>query len=155
MPATKIGENLKTAVFHYKFTLYHIKNQISTYRKLKLSLTSSIYLVLLPLEMLKKTRTDQSISCVFLLCLKRIDPQIFKSSSCKNTFLQCVCYCYNMLPWMLLFYMITGRHCFSWKFVDTQRFFKAPCCCLLWSQCFERSPYFMRYLHNNNTKVSK
>ena len=33
----------------------------------------------------------------FLLCLKRNDPQIFKSGSSKNVFLHCVSYCYNLL----------------------------------------------------------
>ena len=116
MSATKIGKNstniLKLLVF--MINLHFVtSNQISTYRKLKLSLTGSIYFVFLPLEMLKETRTDQSISRVFLLYLKRIDPQTFKRSSCKNSFFQCICYCYNLLRWMFLFFMITGRHCFS------------------------------------------
>ena len=84
-------------------------NQISKYRNLNLPLTSSIYFVFLPLEMQKKTQTDQSIPCVFLLCLKRNDPQTFKSGSCKNPFLQCVCYWYNLLRWM--FFIL----CDNWK----------------------------------------
>ena len=84
-------------------------NQISTYRNLNLPLTSSIYFVFLPLEMQKKTQTDQSIPCVFLLCLKRNNPQTFKSGSCKNPFLQCLCYCYNLLRWM--FFIL----CNNWK----------------------------------------
>ena len=92
-----------------------ISNQKSTYRKLNLPLTSSIYFVSLTSRNAKKTRTDQSIPRVFLLCLKRNDPQTFKSGSCKNPFLQCVCYWYNLLRWMFLFYVITGRHYFSWK----------------------------------------
>ena len=29
-------------------------------------------------------------------------------------------------------------------------FFQLPSCCFLWSMCFERSPYFIHYLHNNS-----
>ena len=49
---------------------------------------------ILPPEMQK---TDQSILPAFLLCLKRNDPQTFKSGSCKKSFLQCVYYWYNLL----------------------------------------------------------
>ena len=99
MSATKIGEN-RTNILKLLFFITNVhsvtSNQISTFRKLNLCLTSSIYLVFLPLEMLKKARTDQNIPRVFLLFLKRNDPQTFKSGSCKNPFLQCVCYCYNL-----------------------------------------------------------
>ena len=112
MSATKIGENT-TNILKLLFFIINLhsvtSNQISTYRKLNLPLTSSIYFVFLPLEMQKKTRTDQSIPRVFLLCLKRNDPQTFKSGSCKNPFLQCVCYCYNLLRWM--FFIL----CDNWK----------------------------------------
>ena len=134
MSATKIGENstniLKLLVF--MINLHFVtSNQISTYRKLKLSLTGSIYFVFLPLEMLKKTRTDQSISRVFLLYLKRIDPQTFKSTSCKYPFSSVYVIATTCFGERFLFYMITGSHCFSWKFVVTLRFFKAPCCYFL------------------------
>ena len=112
MSATKIGENTTNILKLLFFTinLHSVtSNQISTYRKLNLLLTSSIYFVFWPLEMQKKTRTDQSIPRVFLLCLKRNDPQTFKSGSCKNPFLQCVCYWYNLLRWM--FFIL----CDNWK----------------------------------------
>ena len=112
MSATKIGKNT-TNILKLMFSVINLhsvtSNQISTYRDLNLPLTSSIYFVFLPLEMQKKTRTDQSIPRVFLLCLKRNDPQTFKSGSCKNPFLQCVCYCYNLLRWM--FFIL----CDNWK----------------------------------------
>ena len=60
-------------------------NQISTYRKLNLSFTSSIYLVVLPLSRnVKKT-------LVFLLFLKRNKPQTSKSTSCKKPFIKSKC----------------------------------------------------------------
>ena len=45
----------------------------------------------------RKTQTDQSIPRVFLLCLKRNEPQTSKSSSSKNPFVQCECYWYSLL----------------------------------------------------------
>ena len=112
MSATIIGENT-TNISKLPFFVINLlsvtSNQISIYRKLNLSLTSSIYFIFLPLEMQKKTRTDQSIPRVFLLCLKRNDPQTFKSDSCKNPFLQCLCYCYNLLGWR--FFIL----CDNWK----------------------------------------
>ena len=71
-------------------------NQISTFRKLNLPLNQYL-LRLLTSRNAKKTQTDQSMPRVFLLCLKRNDPQTFKSGSCKHSFLQCVCYWYSLL----------------------------------------------------------
>ena len=56
-------------------------SQISIYRKLNLLLISNIYLLFLPLEMQRKTQTDQSILHVNLLCLKGNELQNFKNSS--------------------------------------------------------------------------
>ena len=74
-------------------------DQIFTGGKLNFTLTNSILLVFLPLEMQK---TDQSIQHVFSLCLKRNDSETFKSSSCKKPFLQCESYWYNLLWRMFL-----------------------------------------------------
>ena len=46
------------------------------------------------------------------------------------------------------FYVITERHYFSWKFIVTLKLLSAIL--LLLNQCFERSTYFMRFLHDNN-----
>ena len=110
--ATKISENTTNILklLFFVINLHSVtSNQISTYRKLNLPLTSSIYFVFWPLEMQKKTRTDQSIPRVLLLCLKRNNPQTFKSGSCENFILQCVCYCYNLFRWM--FFIL----CDNWK----------------------------------------
>ena len=134
----------------FTINLYSVKsNQISTYRKLNLPLTSSIYLVFLSVEMQKKTRTDQSIPLVFLLCLKGNHLQVFKSGNCKKPSTP-VCMLLVQLASMnvFFFYVITGWCYFSWKFVVTVRLFKRQ-----WRQCFERNPYFTRYLHNNNMMV--
>ena len=114
MSATKIGENttniLKLPIFIINLH-FVASNQIFTYRKLNLSLTSSIYFVFLPLEMQKtminEQWTDKSIPHVFLLCIKRNDQQTFKCSSYKNLFFQHVCYCYNLLR--LIFFILRDK----------------------------------------------
>ena len=109
---TKIGENTTNTLKLLFFTInfyFVTSNQISTYRKLNLPLTSSIYFVFLLLEMEKKTQTDKSIPCVFLLCLKREVPQTFKSGSCNNLLPWSVCCWYNLLRWM--FFIL----CDNWK----------------------------------------
>ena len=103
MSVKKIGE--RTNILKQQaFTLCQIKpNQI------------------LPPEMQK---TDQSILPAFLLCLKRNDPQTFKSGSCKKSFLQCVYYWYNLLRWM--FFILCGKQkdYFLWKFIVTVILFR-------------------------------
>ena len=114
MSATKIGQNttniLKLPVFIINLH-FVASNQIFTYRKLNLSLTSSIYFVFLPLEMQKtlinEQWTDKSILHFFLLCIKRNDQQTFKCSSYKNLFFQHVCYCYNLLR--LIFFILRDK----------------------------------------------
>ena len=114
MSATKIGENttniLKLPIFIINLH-FVASNQIFTYRKLNLSLTSSIYFVFLHLEMQKtlinEQWTDKSTPHVFLLCIKRSDQQTFKCSSYKNLFFQHVCYCYNLLR--LIFFILRDK----------------------------------------------
>ena len=118
----QIGENT-TNILKLLFFIINLhsvtSNQISTYRKLNLPLTSSIYFIFLPLEMRKKTRTDQSIPRIFLLYLKRKDPQTFKSGSCKKSFFP-VCMLLLQLAWRMFFLL-----CDNWK---TLLFIKACRC---------------------------
>ena len=122
MSARKIGENT-TNILKLLFFIINLhsitSNQISTYRKLNLPLTSSINFIFLTLEMQKKTQPDHSIPHIFLLCLKRNGPQAFKSGSC-SVYVIATTY----FDECFLLYVITGRHCFSWKFATTLRFFK-------------------------------
>ena len=79
--ATKIGEStiiILQLTFFQKNLQFFKSNQVSTYRKLNLPFTTC--------RNAKKSRTDQSIPIVSLLCLKRDDPQTFKSGGCKNIF---------------------------------------------------------------------
>ena len=71
------------------------------HRETKFASHTQYLLRLLTSRNAKKTRTHQSIPRVFLLCLKRNDPETFKNGSCKNPFFQCVCYCYNLLRWII------------------------------------------------------
>ena len=73
----KYNHHLTTDVFPKNLQFFK-SNQVSTYRKLNLPFTTC--------RNAKKSRTDQSIPIVSLLCLKRDDPQTFKSGGCKNIF---------------------------------------------------------------------
>ena len=144
MSATKIGENT-TNILKLLFFIINLNfvtsNQLSTDRKLIMPLTSSVYFIFFPLEM-QETKTKQSISCVFPLCLKRNDPQTFKSDSCKNPFLQCICYCYNLFRWMFLIL------CDTWM---TMLFIKVNHCSeTVLSDMLLLTLYFMLQLRNNN-----
>ena len=99
--ATKIDENttkiLKLLFLIINLNSVHIKPNIYIWKTEFVSHKQYLSRLLTSRNAKKKTRTDQSIPRVFLPCLKRNDPQTFKSDSCKNPFLQCVCYCYNLL----------------------------------------------------------
>ena len=127
----------------FTINLHLVKSDlIPTYSKLNLPLTSSIYLVFLPLEIqkrleqtkvyhtfftsrnTKKTRADQSKPHVFLLCLKRNDLQTFQSSSCEIPFFSvCVIHATSFDEYFLLCVITWGNY-FSWKTNATLRFFK-------------------------------
>ena len=92
----KHNQHFKTAVFHNKFTVRHIKPNIYI-QKTKFASLKQYLFRFLTSRNAKKAQTDQSMPRVFLLCLKRNDPRTFKSGSCKQSFLQCVCYWYNLL----------------------------------------------------------
>ena len=83
--------------------------QTPTYRKPNLPLTSSIYLVFLPLEMQGKLKQTKVYHMFVLLVLKETNDKSSKSGSSKNPFLQCTCYWYNLLRWM--FFIL----CENWK----------------------------------------
>ena len=106
----KHNQYFKTAVFHDKFTLLHIKPSIYRQKTKFASLKQYLFRLLFSRNS-KKTQTDQSMPQVFLVCLKKNDPQTFKSSSCKTVFVYVIgttCFdeCFS-------FYVITKRHSFS------------------------------------------
>ena len=141
MSATKIGENSQ----HFKLLFFTINlhfvtsNRIPKYRKPNLHLTSSIYLVFLPLEMQGRLKETEVCYTFFYFVWKEATYKPLKSGSSKNPFLQCICYWYNFLRWMFLIL------CDDWTtllFIIVYRC-SPPCCCFLWNQCFEGSLYFM------------
>ena len=85
----------------------------------------------------------------FLICPNLNDSQTFKSSSCKNSFLQCVCYRCYWLRWMFfvpcdgwktLFFLKVCRYC---------EIFQSPYCRFLWNKCL-KEVRILRYLRNNS-----
>ena len=75
MSATKIGENT-TNILNLFITINSdliTWNQTLTHKKLKLSFTSSIYLVVLPLEMWRGLKQTNVYQTFFFLFLKRND----------------------------------------------------------------------------------
>ena len=127
MSSTKIDENktniLKLLFFLNKFTLCHIKRNIYL-QKTKFDSHKQYIFPQLTSRNAKKTQTDQGIPRALLLCLKRNDPQTFKSGICKNPFLRCACYWHNLLRWIFLSYVITGRHYFHESLLLLWDFFK-------------------------------
>ena len=102
------SKHYKLLFFTIKFTLCHIRSNIYILKS-KLASHKQYLLSLLTSTNTKKAQAKQNIPHVFLLCLKRDDPQTLKSDSSKNPFLQCVCYCYSLLQW--IFFIL----CDNWK----------------------------------------
>ena len=65
-----------------------------------------------------------------------------KQNKNKKKILQCVSYRCNLLRWMFLFHVITGRRYFFLKVCRYFGIISTPFSCFLWNKCFERSPYF-------------
>ena len=144
----KHNQHFRTAVFHKKFTLCQIKPNIYI-QKTKFASHKEYLFCVLTCRNAKKTQTDQSIPLVFLFVWKQTTDKPLKVTAVKNPFLQCVRYWQNLLWWIFFTlcddWIITFRESLSYSVT-----FEAPCSCFPWSKCFERSPYFMCNLHNNN-----
>ena len=135
----------------FTINLHFVKsNQISTYRKLNLPLTSSIYFVVLSVEMQKRLQQTKVCYSFSYFVWKETTHKPLKVEAAKTLF-SSVCVigttCFDECFFIL---------CDNWKtsvfvkFYRCSETFEAPCCCFLWRWCFEWCPYFMRYLHNNN-----
>ena len=126
MSATKIGKNT-TKISKLLFVTVNLhfvtSNQISTFRKLNLPLSSRIYFVFLPLEMQKKTQADQSMPSDFLLCLKRKTHKALKVAAVNSLFSNMYVIGTAYFVECFSFSVVTKRHCFSRKFVVTLRLF--------------------------------
>ena len=109
----------------FRINLHFVKsNQKSTYRKLNLHLTSSTYFVFLPLEMQKRLEQTKVYYSFSYFVWKETTHKSLKVAAAK-TLLSRVCFigatCFDE---SYLFYMITERHYFSWKFIVTLRLLK-------------------------------
>ena len=91
----KHNQHFKTAAFHNKFTLCQIKPNIYI-QKTKFASYKQYLICVFICRNAKETWTDQSIPLVFLLCLKRNDPQPLKVAAAQNPFIQCVRNWYNL-----------------------------------------------------------
>ena len=162
MSATKIGENTINILKLMLFTinLYFVtSNQISTYWKLNLPLTSSIYFVFLPLEIqnrLEQTKVYHAFSC---FVWKETSHKPLKVAAAINPFLQYVSYWYNLLQW--IFFIL----CDNWKtlfFMKVCRYFEIFLSTMLLLSLkpvfWKKSVFYAlppQYQHDANTKVPR
>ena len=123
MSATKIGKNTTNILklLFFKIHLHFItSNQISTYRKLNLPL-KQYFFCLLTSRNPKKTQTDQSMPFAFL---QETTHKPLKVASAKSLFSSVYVIGTTCFGECFLFYVISKRHYFSWKFIVTLKLFK-------------------------------
>ena len=131
MPLLKELRNYKRKLFcvrhkkkqkhnqHFKLLFFTVKllfvtpSQISTYRKLNLSLTSSIYLVFLTLEMQRKLKQTKVHHTFFYFVGKETTHKPLKVAAVKTLFSSVYVTGTTSFDECFLFYVITGRHHFS------------------------------------------
>ena len=111
----KIQPSFWTAVFSDKSTYWDFR--LSTYGEINLLLVSSINLILSGNP--KKTHRSKYTTSLLFNSLERNDSRTFKSSNCRNIFLQRVCYCAIWFDKCFLFHIITGR---LWFFMEIYRY---------------------------------
>ena len=129
MSATKIGENTSNISKLLFFTInshFLTSNEISTYRKLNLSLTSSIYFVFLPLEMQKRLKQTKVCHAFSYFVWKETTHKPLKVAAASSLFSSVYVIITACFDECFSFSVITKRHYlhyFSWKFVVTRHFF--------------------------------
>ena len=124
--ATKIGENT-TNILKLLFFIINLhsvtSNQISTYRKLNLSLTSSIYFVFLPLEMQTRLEQTKAYHAFSYFVWKETIHKPLKVAAAKTLFSSVYIIGTTCFDECFSFYVITERYYFSWKTNVNLRFF--------------------------------
>ena len=151
MSATKIGENTTNILKLLYFTInlhFVTSNQISAYRKLNFPLTSSTYFVFLRLEMQKWLEQAKIYHAFFYFVWKETTHKPLKVAPAKTLFSSVYVIGTTCFNECFSFYVITRRHCFSWKINVTLRFFLSAMLLLSLKQVSWMK--FVFYLHNNN-----
>ena len=151
----KIPPSFWTAVFSDKSTYWDFR--LSTYREINLLLVSSINLILSGNP--KNTHRSKYTTSLLFNSLERNNSRTFKSSNCRNIFLQRVCYCAIWFDKCFLFHIITGRLCFFYGDLSLPRSsFQLTCSWFLWKKRFEKSLHFILFPPHHyyaNTKFPK
>ena len=131
--------------------LHFIKsNQISTYRKLNLPLTSGIYFGFLPLAMQKRLEQTKVYHSFSHFVWKETTHKPLKVAATKTLFSSVYFIGTNSFDESFLLCLITGRHYFLWNFIVTLRLLKRLVTALFEASILKEVPYFMCYLHNSN-----
>ena len=115
---------------------------MSTYGKLNLLLINSTYLVFPSQEMQRKLLQTKLYYKFFYSVLKEASHKPSKKRAAR-LFPKSVCYWYSLLRWMIFVPYDNWKTYFLYKSIVTPGSFATPCCCILWNNCFYRSPYFM------------
>ena len=122
--ATKIDENTTniSKLLFFTINLHFVtSNQISTFRKLNLLLSSSIYFVFLPLEMQKRLKQTKVCHAFSYFIWKETTHKPLKVAAAKSLFSSVYIIGTTCFDECFSFYVITKRHYFSWKFIATLR----------------------------------
>ena len=127
MSATKIGQNATSISKLLFFTInlhFVTSNQISTFRKLNLNLSSSICFVFLPLEMQKRVKQTKVCHAFSYFVWKETTHKTLKVVAANSLFSSVYVIGTTCFDECFSFSVITKKHYFSWKFIVTLNFFK-------------------------------
>ena len=160
--ATKTGENTTNIwkLLFFTINLHFVtSNQISTYRKLNLPLTSSIYFVFLPLEMQKRLEQTKVYHAFSYFVWKETTHKPLKVAAAKTLFSSVYVIGTTCFDECFLFYVITGIQYFSRKINVTLRFFLSAMLLLSLRPVFwKRSVFYVlspQWQYDANTWVPK
>ena len=124
--ATKIGENTTniSKLLFFTMNLHFVtSNQISTFRKLNLPLSSSISFVFLPLKKQKRLKQTKVFHAFSYFIWKETAHKPLKVAPTNSLFSSVYVIGATCFGKCFSFSVITKRHCFSWKFIVTLRLF--------------------------------
>ena len=122
----KIGENTTNILKLLFFTInlhFATSNQMSTYRKLNLCFSSSIYFIFLSLEMQKRLEQTKVYHVLSYFVWKEMTHKPLKVVAAKPLFSSVFVIGTTCFDECFLCYVITGGHNFSWKIIVTLWFF--------------------------------